>query len=124
MNTRIPQPVSHLFTDYIGLLCTRKVTGSLLSRAEKQPLQHTPATPQLLCFSSSLDLIEQSVKKLVPQGGCPILLLTLLQSPGSLTLISELCVLFSLSATGSVSLLFCLLPQTRSQGVSAGIKDF
>ena len=124
LNTRIPQPVSHLFTDYIGLLCAKKVTGSLLGQAEKQPLQHSPATPQLLCFSSRLDcfLIQQSAKKCVTQGGCPVLLI-LLQSPRSLKLISELCILFSLLATGLLSLLFCLFSETKSQGVSARTRD-
>lgn len=77
LNACIPQPVSQLFTDNIGLLCTRKVRGSLLDWAEKQLLWHVPANPQLLCFFSSLDhsLIQQSTKKLVPWGGCPVLLI-------------------------------------------------
>lgn len=94
LSTRIPQPLSHLFTHYVGLLCTRKVMESLLDRAER-PLQHTPATPQLLCFSSSLDhssLIKKSVEKLVPRDGCPGPL-TPPRCPGLLTLIPELCVL-------------------------------
>lgn len=77
LNACIPQPVSQLFTDNIGLFCTREVTGSLLDGAEKQPLQHVPVNPQLLCFFSSLDhsLTQQSIKKLAPQGGCSILLI-------------------------------------------------
>lgn len=69
LNACIPQPVSQLFTDNIGLFCTREVTGSLLDWAEKQPLQHIPVNSQLLCFLSSLDhsLIQQSIKKLIPQ---------------------------------------------------------
>lgn len=67
LNACIPQPVSQLFTDNIGLFCTREVTGSLLDWGEKQPLQHVPVNPQLLCFFFSLDhsLIQQSIKKLV-----------------------------------------------------------
>lgn len=67
LNACIPQPVSQLFTDNIGLFCTREVTGSLLDWGEKQPLQHVPVNPQLLCFFFSLDHspIQQSIKKLV-----------------------------------------------------------
>lgn len=47
LNACIPQPVGHLFADYIGLLCTKKVTRSLLRPSREAASATPPRCPSI-----------------------------------------------------------------------------
>lgn len=47
LNACIPQPVGHLFADYIGLLCTKKVTRSLLRPSREAASATSPCCPSI-----------------------------------------------------------------------------